>query len=153
MLNSSLTQLGAALRAKKISSVELTQGYLDRIAKLNPQLNAFITLNPEISLAQARAADARLAAGNADALTGIPIAQKDIFCAKGWLTTCGSKMLHNFISPYAAHVISQFNNAGAVNLGTSSAHKASCSSRMSGQSLGLSLPFAGQGSGGGEYFC
>ncbi len=55
--------------------------------------------------------------GKADALTGIPIAQKDIFCAKGWLTTCGSKMLHNFVSPYDAHVIAQFNNAGAVNLG------------------------------------
>ncbi len=117
MIHSSLTQLGAALRAKKISSVELTQSYLDRIAQLNPALNAYITLNPEMSLAQARAADARLASGTAEALTGIPIAQKDIFCAKDWLTTCGSKMLHNFVSPYDAHVISQFNNAGAVNLG------------------------------------
>ncbi|KAF0202346.1 MAG: aspartyl-tRNA(Asn)/glutamyl-tRNA (Gln) amidotransferase subunit, partial [Gallionellaceae bacterium] len=117
MFNSSLRQLGDALRAKKISSVELTQSYLDRIAQHNPQLNAFITLNPQTSLAQARAADARLASGKADALTGIPIAQKDIFCAKGWLTTCGSKMLHNFVSPYDAHVISQFNNAGAINLG------------------------------------
>src|SRR5512140_48838 len=117
MLNFSLAQLRAALRAKKLSSVELTQLYLDRIAKLNPELNALITLNPEISLAQARAADARLAAGTAETLTGIPLAQKDIFCAKGWLTTCGSKMLHNFVSPYDAHVISQFNNAGAVNLG------------------------------------
>jgi len=117
MIQSTVAQLGAALREKKISSVELTQIYLDRISKLNQQLNAFITLNPEVSLAQARAADARLAAGSADALTGIPIAQKDIFCAKGWLTTCGSKMLHNFVSPYDAHVISQFNNAGAINLG------------------------------------
>src|SRR5512147_2673776 len=117
MIHSSLAQLGAALRAKKISSVELTQLYLDRIAGLNPELNAYITLNPEMSLAQARAADARLASGKAEALTGIPVAQKDIFCAKGWLTTCGSKMLHNFVSPYDAHVISQFNNAGAVNLG------------------------------------
>ncbi len=117
MIHSSLAQLGAALRAKKISSVELTQSYLDRIAQLNPQLNAYITLNPEMSLAQARAADTRLAAGTAEPLTGIPVAQKDIFCAKGWLTTCGSKMLHNFVSPYDAHVISQFNNAGAVNLG------------------------------------
>jgi aspartyl-tRNA(Asn)/glutamyl-tRNA(Gln) amidotransferase subunit A len=117
MLNSSLAQLGASLRAKQISSVELTQLYLDRIARLNPQLNAFITANPEMSLAQARAADARIAAGKAEALTGIPIAQKDIFCARGWRTTCGSKMLHNFVSPYDAHVISQFNNAGAVNLG------------------------------------
>jgi aspartyl-tRNA(Asn)/glutamyl-tRNA(Gln) amidotransferase subunit A len=117
MLNSSLAQLGAALRAKKLSSVELTQLYLDRIHKLNPGLNAYITLNPEMSLAQARAADARIAAGTNEALTGIPLAQKDIFCAKGWLTTCGSKMLSNFVSPYDAHVIEQFNRAGAVNLG------------------------------------
>jgi aspartyl-tRNA(Asn)/glutamyl-tRNA(Gln) amidotransferase subunit A len=117
MIESSLKQLGDALRAKKISSVELTQLYLDRMAKLNPQLNAYITINPETSLAQAKAADVRLAAGNAEALTGIPFGQKDIFCAKGWLTTCGSKMLHNFVSPYDAHIISQFNNAGAVNLG------------------------------------
>ncbi|MGA7749274.1 MAG: amidase family protein, partial [Gallionella sp.] len=81
MLNSSLQQLGSALRARKISSVELTQLYLDRIAKLNPTLNAYITVNPEVSLAQARAADALLAGGKAAALTGIPIAQKDIFCA------------------------------------------------------------------------
>ncbi|HEY5993106.1 MAG TPA: Asp-tRNA(Asn)/Glu-tRNA(Gln) amidotransferase subunit GatA [Gallionellaceae bacterium] len=117
MMNSSLAQLGAALRAKKISSVELTQLYLDRIARLNPSLNAYITVNPEMSLAQARAADQRIAADKNEALTGIPLAQKDIFCAKGWLTTCGSKMLHNFVSPYDAHVIEQFNRAGAVNLG------------------------------------
>jgi len=117
MLDSSLTQLGAALRAKKISSVELTQLYLDRIAALNPSLNAYITTNAETSLTQARAADALLSGGKAQALTGIPIAQKDIFCAKGWRTTCGSKMLENFIAPYDAHVIEQFNNSGAVNLG------------------------------------
>ena len=117
MINSSLQQLGAALRSKKISSVELTQLYLARIAALNPELNAYITLDGETSLAQARAADTLLAQNKAQALTGIPIAQKDIFCAKGWRTTCGSKMLHNFIAPYDAHVISQFNNAGAVNLG------------------------------------
>jgi aspartyl-tRNA(Asn)/glutamyl-tRNA(Gln) amidotransferase subunit A len=117
MLNSSLQQLGTALQDKKISSVELTQLYLDRIAALNPHLNAFITLNPDKSLAQARAADTLLANGKAHPLTGIPVAQKDIFCAKGWRTTCGSKMLHNFIAPYDAHVITQFNTAGAVNLG------------------------------------
>src|SRR5574340_188149 len=117
MLESSLQQLGSALRAGKISSVELTQLYLDRIAALNPVLNAYITTNAEASLAQARAADALLSGGKAQALTGIPIAQKDIFCAKGWRTTCGSKMLHNFVSPYDAHVIEQFNGAGAVNLG------------------------------------
>ncbi len=117
MIESSLSQMGAALRAKKISSVELTQLYLDRIAQHNPELNAYITTRPEATLAQAKAADARIAAGTAEALTGIPFGQKDIFCAKDWLTTCGSKMLHNFVSPYDAHVISQFNNAGAVNLG------------------------------------
>ena len=117
MLNSSLQQLGGALRAGKISSMELTQLYLNRIAALNPALNAYITTNAEASLAQARAADALLASGKAQPLTGIPIAQKDIFCAKGWRTTCGSKMLENFIAPYDAHVIAQFNKAGAVNLG------------------------------------
>ncbi len=117
MFESSLKQLGDALRAKKISSVELTRLYLDKISELNPRLNAYITVNPEMSLKQALAADERLAAGKATALTGIPIAQKDIFCAKGWLTTCGSKMLHNFVSPYDAHIVSQFNAADAVNLG------------------------------------
>ena len=117
MFNSSLQQLGAALRNKKISSVELTQLYLDRIAALNPELNAYISTNRDISLAQAHAADDRIAAGRAQALTGIPIAQKDIFCAKGWRTTCGSRMLENFIAPYDAHVIEQFNAVGAVNLG------------------------------------
>jgi aspartyl-tRNA(Asn)/glutamyl-tRNA(Gln) amidotransferase subunit A len=117
MLNSSLQQLGRALRDKNISSVELTQLYLDRIKAHNPELNAFITVNADMSLAQAQQADARLANGTAQPLTGIPIAQKDIFCAKGWRTTCGSKMLENFISPYDAHVIEQFNDAGAVNLG------------------------------------
>ena len=117
MINASLKQLAGQLAAKKISSVELTQLYLDRIHALNPALNAYITLNPQISLAQARAADEQLARGKGAALTGIPFAQKDIFCAQGWRTTCGSKMLENFISPYDAHVISQFNQAGAVNLG------------------------------------
>jgi aspartyl-tRNA(Asn)/glutamyl-tRNA(Gln) amidotransferase subunit A len=107
MLNSSLRQLGSALRTKKISSVELTQLYLDRIAVLNPALNAYITTHAETSLTQARAADVLLAANQAQPLTGIPIAQKDIFCAKGWRTTCGSKMLENFIAPYDAHVITR----------------------------------------------
>lgn len=117
MINASLKQLSSHLAAKKISSVELTQLYLDRINALNPALNAYITLNSDMSLAQARAADARLAQGKGETLTGIPFAQKDIFCAEGWRTTCGSKMLENFIAPYDAHVISQFNNAGAINLG------------------------------------
>jgi aspartyl-tRNA(Asn)/glutamyl-tRNA(Gln) amidotransferase subunit A len=84
---------------------------------LNPQLNAFVTIDAARSLAQARAADARLAAGKAQPLTGIPVAHKDIFCARGWRVTCGSKMLANFISPYDAHVVERLDAAGAVNLG------------------------------------
>ena len=117
MINASLKQLSSQLATKKISSVELTQLYLERITALNPALNAYITLNPEVSLAQARAADMQIAQGKGEALTGIPFAQKDIFCAQGWRTTCGSRMLENFIAPYDAHVISRFNQAGAVNLG------------------------------------
>ncbi|MDP1660263.1 MAG: Asp-tRNA(Asn)/Glu-tRNA(Gln) amidotransferase subunit GatA [Methylotenera sp.] len=117
MINSSLKQLGDLLQAKKISSVELTQTFLSRISQYNPSINAYIALDEAKTLNQAKAADARIASGNANALTGIPIAQKDIFCAKGWQTTCGSKMLANFIAPYDAHVITQFDAAGAVNLG------------------------------------
>ena len=117
MLNLSLKQLSAALRSREFSSVDLTQYFLSRAQTLNPTLNAFITLNAEASLAQAKAADVRLLNGQGQALTGIPVAHKDIFCTKGWLTTCGSKMLHNFVSPYDAHVIEQFNNAGAVIIG------------------------------------
>ncbi|WP_319242268.1 Asp-tRNA(Asn)/Glu-tRNA(Gln) amidotransferase subunit GatA [uncultured Propionivibrio sp.] len=117
MIERSLKSLAAALAGKEISSVELTQLYLDRIARFNPDINAYITVDPEKSLAQAKAADARIAAGQAAALTGIPLAQKDIFCAEGWRTTCGSKMLDNFVSPYDATVIERLNAAGAVILG------------------------------------
>ncbi|MDP2878813.1 MAG: amidase family protein, partial [Sulfuricella sp.] len=117
MINTSLKELSAQLVAKKVSSVELTQTFLDRIRELNPRLNAFITIDENKSLTQAKAADVLIASGKAGPLTGIPVAQKDIFCAEGWLSTCGSKMLHNFVSPYDAHVIEQFNRAGAINLG------------------------------------
>ncbi len=117
MLDSSLKQLSAALTTRRISSVELTNLFSRQAAALNPKLNAFITLDAEASLAQARRADERLIAGQGGALTGVPVAHKDIFCTKGWLTTCGSKMLYNFVSPYDAHVIDQFNQAGAVILG------------------------------------
>jgi len=117
MIAKGLAALAQALAAKELSSVELTQLYLDRIARLNPRINAFITVDAEKSLAQASAADAQRAAGTAGPLTGIPLAQKDIFCANGWLTTCGSRMLGNFVSPYDATVIENFNAAGAVILG------------------------------------
>jgi aspartyl-tRNA(Asn)/glutamyl-tRNA(Gln) amidotransferase subunit A len=117
MINSSLKTLSQMLAKKEVSSVELTQTFLKRIDMFNPEINAYIALDQDKTLAQARAADARIAAGNAEPLTGIPIAQKDIFCANGWKTTCGSKMLANFVAPYDAHVITQFDAAGAVNLG------------------------------------
>ena len=117
MIGRSLTELARSLTNQEISSVELTQLYLDRIARLNPMLNAFITVDGEKSLAQARLADAARADGKAGPLTGIPLAQKDIFCAKGWRTTCGSQMLANFVSPYDATVIERLAAAGAVTLG------------------------------------
>jgi len=117
MINSSLKQLAAMLASKQISSVEMTQEFLKRIDQHNPQINAYITLDHDKTLAQAATADQRITKGDATPLTGIPIAQKDIFCAKGWRTTCGSKMLESFISPYDANVIERFDQAGAVNLG------------------------------------
>lgn len=117
MFNASLKQLSTQLAEKKFSSAELTTQFLQRIKQLNPEYNAFITVNEEISLAQAKAADKMIATGQAGPLTGIPIAQKDIFCAKGWLTTCGSRMLSNFVSPYDAGVIERFSQVGAINIG------------------------------------
>ena len=113
----SLSALAAQLAAKQVSSRELAQTYLDRIAALNPSINAFITVDAEKTLAEAAAADALIAAGKNGPLTGVPIAHKDIFCTDGWLTTCGSKMLHNFVAPYDAHVIQRFKAAGMPSLG------------------------------------
>ncbi|MDG1073365.1 MAG: Asp-tRNA(Asn)/Glu-tRNA(Gln) amidotransferase subunit GatA [Methylophilaceae bacterium] len=117
MINQSLKNLSQLLASKAVSSVEMTQTFLERIRQYNPTINAYITIDEEKSLAQAKAADSLIAAGTATTLTGIPFAQKDIFCSKDWRTTCGSKMLANFIAPYDAHVIAQFNHVGAVNLG------------------------------------
>ena len=117
MSNASLSALAAQLAAKQVSSRELARAYLDRIAALNPSINAFITVDAEKTLLEATVADARIAAGNAGPLTGVPIAHKDIFCTDGWLTTCGSKMLHNFVAPYDAHVIQRFKAAGMPSLG------------------------------------
>jgi len=117
MSNASLSALAAQLAGRQISSRELAQLYLDRITTLNPAINAFITVDAEKTLLEAAAADSRIAAGNAGPLTGVPIAHKDIFCTDGWLTTCGSKMLHNFVAPYDAHVIQRFKAAGMPSLG------------------------------------
>ncbi|MCU0810529.1 MAG: Asp-tRNA(Asn)/Glu-tRNA(Gln) amidotransferase subunit GatA [Thiobacillaceae bacterium] len=115
--DSSISTLAAQLSNKQVSSRELAQAYLDRIVALNPAINAFITVDADKTLAEAAAADARIAAGHAGPLTGMPIAHKDIFCTDGWLTTCGSKMLHNFVAPYDAHVIQRFKAAGMPSLG------------------------------------
>ncbi len=112
----SLSELAAGLRAKQFSSVELTQHYLQRIAR-RPELNAYITVTGERALAQAAAADAALAKGEAGPLTGIPLAHKDIFCTEGVKTSCGSKMLDNFIAPYNATVVEKLDAARMVTLG------------------------------------
>ena len=112
-----LTELAAGLKAKKFSSVELTRHFLNRIEKFDGELNSFITVTPELALAQAQAADARMASGGASALTGLPLAHKDIFCTDGVLTTCASKMLSNFVSPYDATVVARLKQHGMVMLG------------------------------------
>ncbi|MBU6211868.1 MAG: Asp-tRNA(Asn)/Glu-tRNA(Gln) amidotransferase subunit GatA [Gammaproteobacteria bacterium] len=109
--------LAKGLAAGDFSSVELTRSYLDRIQAAQPGLNAFITVTAEAALAEAAAADAARAAGKAGALTGVPLAHKDIFCTEGVLTTCGSKMLANFVSPYDATVVSGLRRSGTVMLG------------------------------------
>lgn len=117
MIDSSLKDIAAALRAKTVSAVELATESLARIEAGNPKINAFVTVDEDGALAAARAADARIAAGTAGPLTGIPLAHKDVFCTEGVLTTCGSKMLANFVSPYDAHVVSLLKDAGAVMVG------------------------------------
>ncbi len=117
MLNSTLSALGAALAAKQVSAVELTGLFLARIRALDGKLNAFITVDEEHSLAQARVADERRSHGAAGPLTGIPVAHKDIYCTRGLRTTCGSRMLAAYTSPYDAHVIERFDAAGAIQLG------------------------------------
>jgi len=117
MSNTTLKDLSIRLAAGDCSSVELTREFLNKINILGNDLGCFITVDAERSLTQAKAADARRAAGNAGLLTGVPLAHKDIFCAEGWLTTCGSRMLSNFVSPYDAHVVERCNAAGMVTLG------------------------------------
>jgi len=117
MSNATLKELSAQLAAKVCSSVELAQEFINKINYLNKELGCFVTVDAARTLAQAQAADARRAAGDAGPLTGVPLAHKDIFCAKGWLTTCGSKMLANFTAPYDAHVVERCDAAGMVTLG------------------------------------
>jgi aspartyl-tRNA(Asn)/glutamyl-tRNA(Gln) amidotransferase subunit A len=112
-----LAELNEGLRARRFSSVELARHFLARIERFNPALNAFITVTGEQALAAAQKADRTIAAGEAQPLTGLPLAHKDIFCTDGVLTTCGSRMLSNFVSPYDATVVERLAQAGIVMLG------------------------------------
>jgi len=117
MHTKTVAELSQALRQGECSSVELTRSYLDRIEKFGSELNCFVTITGEQALAAAAEADRRIQAGEGGPLTGIPIAHKDIFCTEGVRTSCGSKMLDNFIAPYDAHVTQQLKQAGTIMLG------------------------------------
>ncbi|QDD66873.1 Asp-tRNA(Asn)/Glu-tRNA(Gln) amidotransferase subunit GatA [Herbaspirillum seropedicae] len=110
-----LKELSAQLQARKISATELATLFLDRIDASD--LNAFLHVDRELTLAQAKVADSRLSANDAGQLIGVPIAHKDIFVTRGWRTTAGSRMLDNYVSPFDATVVEQFNAAGMVTLG------------------------------------
>jgi aspartyl-tRNA(Asn)/glutamyl-tRNA(Gln) amidotransferase subunit A len=113
----SLAEIARALAAKQFSAEELSNHLLSRINALDPQLNSFISVTEELAISQAKAADARRANGETGALLGAPIAHKDLFCTQGVRTSCGSKMLDNFIAPYNATVVDKLNAAGCVTLG------------------------------------
>jgi len=112
-----IAEISNNLATGKCSSVEITQELLQRIKQQDEKINSFITVTEEQALAQAKAADELRSKGQANALTGVPIAHKDNYCTDGTLTTCGSKMLSNFVAPYNATVVDKFNQAGAVSLG------------------------------------
>ena len=112
-----VAQIAKALAEKQFSSREATQHFLERIAQHDVAYNSFITVTAELALAEAEAADARRAAGKAALLTGVPFAHKDIFCTQGVRTSCGSKMLNNFIAPYDATVVAKYREQGMVMLG------------------------------------
>jgi len=117
MHTKTIAELITGLRNKEFSSEELTRHYLQRIKNFDKQLNSFITLTEDQAIEAAKQADRCLSSGQARLLTGIPLAQKDIFCTQGVRTTCGSKMLANFVAPYNATTVEKFNQAGMVTLG------------------------------------
>ena len=113
----SVKEILTAIKNKDVSVIELTNNYLDKIKERDDELNCFITLTEEFALNKARKIDEEIAKNKVRALSGLPIAQKDIFCTKNIKTSCGSKMLDNFVSPYNATVIEKLNNAGTIMLG------------------------------------
>src|SRR6187397_2132611 len=117
MHSRTLTQLAADLAARRVSATELTRHFLARVERFDGELNAFVTVTAEQALAQAAAADKRIAAGGGTPLTGIPLVHKDIFCTAGVKTSCGSRMLDNFVAPYDATVVERMQSAGIVMLG------------------------------------
>jgi aspartyl-tRNA(Asn)/glutamyl-tRNA(Gln) amidotransferase subunit A len=117
MHDKTIAELAQGLKNKEFSSVELTQAFLARIRQYDTQLNCFVTVTEDGALEAAQTADARIARGETGPLTGVPIAQKDIFCSQDVRTSCGSKMLDNFIAPYDATVVERFKAAGTVMLG------------------------------------
>ncbi len=117
MITGTIAELAEALGSKRLSSVELTTGLLDRIEALDPKLNAFLARDRERSLAEAKSADALRASGRATPLTGIPVAHKDVLMTAGWTTTCGSRMLEHFVAPYSAFVVERLAEAGMVLVG------------------------------------
>ena len=117
MHDRTIAELRTDLDARAYSSVELTRHFLDRIERLDPLLNSFVTVAAQQALDAAERADQEIARGQAGPLTGIPIAHKDIFCTQGLRTSCGSRMLDNFIAPYDATVVERLAAAGAVMLG------------------------------------
>ncbi|MCH7882518.1 MAG: Asp-tRNA(Asn)/Glu-tRNA(Gln) amidotransferase subunit GatA, partial [Proteobacteria bacterium] len=116
-MTESIKEIQQGLAEGRFSSVEITQDYLSKINQQNRVLNCFITITDDLALKQARAADASIARGETKALTGVPIAHKDIFCTDGIKTSCASKILDNFIAPYDATIIEHFKRDGAVTLG------------------------------------
>ncbi|MEE2766573.1 MAG: Asp-tRNA(Asn)/Glu-tRNA(Gln) amidotransferase subunit GatA [Pseudomonadota bacterium] len=117
MHDKTIAEISAGLQGGKFSSVEVTRAFLARISQFNEELNCFITVTEDKAIADARAADKRIAHGTAGPLTGIPIGHKDIFCTRSIKTSCGSKMLDNFYSPYDATVVSRLQDSGMVMLG------------------------------------
>ena len=117
MIEKTVSELAIALSTGSVSSVELTRAFIDRIAAIDTQLNSYITVDEETALKQAREADDARSRGTDNALLGIPIAHKDLFCTQGTKTTCGSKMLKDFVSPYDATVVARLKDSGAVMLG------------------------------------